>query len=362
MGLDRLDGRLMIGMDAREAEISVSALDELATPTTAKSRPRSRRGSASAQGQVVDEAVAFIDRSRRKLFRMELEGAQYQLGELTRLHRTIAGAEGTTNGFLECAVQYNPEPRIWLPCDDGRMAVLLFEPTEGVAAWCRLVDTGAYYESVCCLPGDVEDAVYFVVRRTIGGSTVRHVEKLAPEAWENMEEVWRLRSAVEYDGAATTSITGLSHLEGESVYAWTDGYQQGPFTVASGAITLTYEASYAIVGLLYEGRYKSPRITGGGSMGSAIAQDKKIARLGMLVYRSAPGAIKWGRDFASMNTLRGPNPASFDAAMEEITDDINNAFEGATAKDARVCLSMPSAGPATVLGIVPHVDTNERSG
>lgn len=350
-------GRLMIGMDAREAEISVSALDELSTPTTAKSRPRSRRGSASAQGQVVDEAVAFIDRSRRKLFRMELEGSQYQLGELTRLNRTIAGAEGTTEGFIECAVQYNPEPRIWAPCDDGRMAVLLFEPTEGVAAWCRLVDEDAFYESVCVLPGDVEDSVYFVVRRTIGGSTVRHVEKLAPEAWENMEDVWRLRSAIEYSGASTTSITGLSHLEGETVYAWTNGFQQGPFTVASGAITLTYETEYAIVGLLYEGRYKSPRIVASGAM----AQDKKIARLGMLVYRAAPGALKWGRDFTTMATLTGPNPASFDSPMEEITDDVNYPFNGATQKDARVCISMPTAGPATLLGMVPHVEANERS-
>jgi len=292
---------------------------------------------------------------------MELEGAQSQLGELTRLHRTIAGAEGTTNGFLECAVQYNPEPRIWLPCDDGRMAVLLFEPTEGVAAWCRLVDPGAYYESVCCLPGDVEDAVYFVVRRTIGGSSVRHVEKLAPEAWENMEDVWRLRSAVEYDGASTTSITGLTHLEGQTVYAWTDGYQQGPFTVASGAITLTYAAEYVITGLLYEGKYKSPRLASGGNLGSGITQDKKVARLGMLVYRSAPGALKWGRDFTNMNELKGPNPGNYDDPLEEITTDQNLPFEGATAKDARVCISMPTAGPATVLGVVPHVETNERS-
>jgi hypothetical protein len=354
-------GRLIIGMDAREAEIGSNALDDVMTPTTAKSRPRSRRGSANAAGQVIDEAVAFVDRSRRKLFRMELEGSDYGLSELTRLHRTIAGDEGTTEGFIECAVQYNPEPRIWLPCDDGRMSVILFEPTEGVAAWCRLVDTGAFYESVCCLPGDVEDSIYFVVKRTVGGSTVRYVEKLQAEAWEDMEDVWRLRSAIEYSGVSTTSITGLDHLEGKVVYAWTGGYQQGPFTVSAGAITLTYAATYAIVGILYEGRYKSARITGGGQIGPALMQDKQVKRLGMLVYRTAPGAIKHGRDFDSMAVLRGPDPASYDAPMVPITRDENFPFNGATEKDARVCISMPTAGPATVLGLVPHVETNERS-
>jgi len=357
LGVDKL----VICMDAREAEVSSNTQDDILTPTNAASRPRSRRGSADAQAIAVDADAAFIDRSTRKLFRMTSGSNKYELNELTRLHRTIAGDEGTTDGFLECAVQYNPEPRIWLPCDDGRMAVLVYEPTEGVVAWCRLVDTGAYYESVCCLPGAVEDSVYFIVRRTVNGSTVRHVEKLAPEAWENMEDVWRLRSAVEYDGASTTSITGLSHLEGATVYAWTDGYQQGPFTVASGAITLTYAASYVITGLLYEGKYKSARVMGGSSMGTAMTQDRKVVRIGLLPYRTAPGALKWGRDFTNMEALKGPDPVSYDAAMVEITDDINKPFAGASSKDPRVCLSMPTAGPATVLGLVPHLETNEKS-
>lgn len=355
-------GRLVILMDAREAEIGSNAIDDIVTPTTAKARPRSRRGSADAQAQVVDEDVVFIDRSVRKLFRMQLSGERYELNELTRLHRTIAGAEGATGGFIEAAVQYNPEPRIWLPCEDGRMSVLLFEPTEGVAAWCRLIDPDAFYESVVCLPGDVEDAVYFVVRRTIGGSTVRHVEKLAPEAWENMEDAWRLRSAVEYDGASTTSITGLGHLEGEVVYAWTNGFQQGPFTVASGAITLTYATTYAIVGLLYEGRYKSPRVMGGASTGTALTQNRVIRRIGLLPYRTPPGALKWGRDFTTMETLRGDDPASYDAALVPITDDVNKPFNGASTRDPRVCISMPSAGPAALLGMVPHIETNEQTG
>ncbi len=357
LGVDKL----VICMDAREAEVSSNTQDDIVTPTNAASRPRSRRGSANAQSIAVDADAAFIDRSTRKLFRMTSGGNKYELNELTRLHRTIAGSEGTTDGFLECAVQYNPEPRIWLPCTDGRMAVLLYEPTEGVVAWCRLVDTGAYYESVCCLPGAVEDSVYFIVRRTVNGSTVRHVEKLAPEAWATMSTVWRLRGAVLYSGSATTAISGLSHLEGKTVYAWTDGYQQGPFTVASGAITLTYAASYVITGLLYEGKYKSPRVMGGSSMGTAMTQDRKVSRIGILPYRTAPGALKWGRDFDNMETIKGPDPVSYDAAMVEITDDINKPFAGASSKDPRVCLSMPTAGPATVLGLVPHLETNEKS-
>ena len=96
-------------------------------------------------------------------------------------------------------------------------------------------------------------------------------------------------------------------------------------------------------------------------MGTAMTQDRKVTRIGLLPYRTAPGALKWGRDFTNMETIKGDDPVTFDAAMVEITDDINKPFAGATSKDPRVCLSMPTAGPATVLGLVPHLETNEKS-
>ena len=61
-----------------------------------------------------------------------------------------------------------------------------------------------------------------------------------------------LDSALSYSGVATTTITGLSHLEGKTVYALADGLSVGPFIVSSGQITLNTAASNVVVGLKYK--------------------------------------------------------------------------------------------------------------
>lgn len=51
---------------------------------------------------------------------------------------------------------------------------------------------------------------------------------------------------------ATDNLTGLTHLEGETVWIWADGAVQPEKVVASGGITLNSFVSYASVGLPYD--------------------------------------------------------------------------------------------------------------
>ncbi len=74
-------------------------------------------------------------------------------------------------------------------------------------------------------------------------------------------------SYVTYTGAPTTSITGLSHLEGEEVVVWANGVDLGTdanyeqtYTVASGAVTLPAEDTNVTVGLPYYARFKSAKL------------------------------------------------------------------------------------------------------
>jgi hypothetical protein len=54
-----------------------------------------------------------------------------------------------------------------------------------------------------------------------------------------------------YSGVSTATITGLGHLEGETVYAVADGRVEGPFIVVNATVTLSRAASVVHVGLLY---------------------------------------------------------------------------------------------------------------
>jgi hypothetical protein len=348
---------LLAGTTGSEHHITAGQYSEVLTPSTTLSRELSTRGSAAADAVKIDQSVVFISRSRKRLYlATEDSDGGLELYDLTRLHPDIAGA----TGFKEIAFQREPYPRLWCVRNDGEVAILLFEPTEQIAAWTRYTaaESGSF-KSVAVIPEAYQDGVYFVVDR--GGDNFL-IEKLAQEEFTDLEDAWRLQSAVEYSGSATTSLSGLDHLEGEDVYVWGNGRQSGPYTVSSGAITCDYEVTYAIIGLLYEGKYKGPRLSYGAQAGSSLTLQKKVEALGMLLYRTPGGAIKWGRNYEDMTVLKDrmqSGTISFDSPLQEWTSDEKMNFEGKFELDSRLHISMPSAGPATVLGLIPRLKTNE---
>ena len=76
-----------------------------------------------------------------------------------------------------------------------------------------------------------------------------------------------------------SSISGLEHLEGESVKVITDGGIHPDETVTSGAISLDYEASAVHIGLKYTGILQSMLLELGGVNGPAITKVKNIDRV-----------------------------------------------------------------------------------
>ena len=95
----------------------------------------------------------------------------------------------------------------------------------------------AIVESVTSIPSGAEDQVYISVRRKINGSTVRHVEFLKPiEFGTDVADAFFLDSGLTYDSTATSTITGLNHLEGEVVSVLADGSTHPDKTVSGGAL------------------------------------------------------------------------------------------------------------------------------
>lgn len=348
--------RLTFGTAGGEGFFTTGSQDDVMTPFTTRARVRTDRGSINADAALVDGgSPAFIHRSGRKVELMVFDGGNsYNLTNLSRFHRDIAGVgEGS---LVELAYQTEPEPRLHIVRDDGQCAIQLLDLAEHIGGYSRIIPAGtdAKIESVCVLPGTPEDHVYRVVSRTIGGVTKRYVEKLAPERWTDSSLAWRLESAVEYSGVSATAMTGLDHLNGQEVYAWGNGRISGPYTVASGAITLSYAVTYAIIGLKYQGRYKGPKQAG-------LTQFSKIERLGMMIHLTPGGGISWGRDFDNMADLDDRTATgAYDSPTELVSEDVSFPINGSWSKDARVCLRFNGVGPGTILGLVPGVATNTR--
>ncbi|MCV5496794.1 hypothetical protein OFN10_24965, partial [Escherichia coli] len=83
--------------------------------------------------------------------------------------------------------------------DDGKLLVLTYLREQQVFAWAPQSSAGKY-ESTCSISEGNEDAVYFVVNRTINGQVKRYIERLSSRLFTNDEDAFFVDSGLSYDG------------------------------------------------------------------------------------------------------------------------------------------------------------------
>ena len=156
------------------------------------------------------------------------------------------------NGYtvVDLAFSRAPVPMLWCVRSDGVLLGLTYVPEQQVYGWHQHVTDGVF-ESVCTVAEGNEDVLYAVVRRAINGRDVRYIERLTSRIFVDQEDAFFVDSGLTYNGSPTTSLTGLWHLEGETVSILADGAVHPAKTVTGGSITLDYEASVVHVGLAY---------------------------------------------------------------------------------------------------------------
>lgn len=360
--------RLLVGTSGAEGSARSSSFDEPITPTNFSIKDASNIGSADIQAVKVDRSGVFINRAgkRAHILSYSVEAQDYTASELSRYNPSVLGA-----GVKVMAVQRQPDTRIWFVLNDGTAAALTYEPAEDVLAWSTF-DTDGLIEDVCVLPNTEGDDVFFIVQRNIDGSPLRYREHLAYEenaiggADNRMADSYKV---VTLSNSAT--VTGLSHLEGESVVVWqgtlpllTDAGEPRTFTVASGQITLP--AAYTgdvVVGLAYEGRFKSTKLAYAAQTGTAVTQRKNVTRVAPLLYKTHNRGPLFGDNFSRMDPL----PRQYrgvDQGLNALLDDYDSdgfTLPGSWSTDSRLCMKFRAPLPCTVLGVVLEVDAHERA-
>jgi hypothetical protein len=151
--------------------------DQPMTPTAFSVKDCSTNGAASLPAVKLDQKGIFVQQSGRRVYELFFNPQRfdYAARDLTRLNLDIGKA-----GFVDIAIQRQPDATVHLVRGDGQVAVLLNDEDDDVVAWTRLMTQGSV-ENVAVLPGSgIEDTVYYVVNRTVGGGiTRRFIEKLA---------------------------------------------------------------------------------------------------------------------------------------------------------------------------------------
>ncbi|WP_159585918.1 hypothetical protein [Chelativorans xinjiangense] len=359
--------RLIIGTEGAIAVAKSSSLDEPLTPTNIGIRDSATTGVAAIDPAKLDGRGLVIERAGRAVLEIIFDGAtaDYNATQLSKLTTDLFSA-----GVKTLAVQRRPDTRVWIVTNDGDCICCVYEPDQEVLAFVPM-ETDGDFESVAVLPATTQDRVYFVVNRTVNGGTVRYVEKMSQDSEVKPDTLCRVMDShlVATNSPASATVSGLTHLIGETVVAWADGAPvetspgvRAEFTVSgSGEITLPSAVTNVVVGLPYRMRYKSARLAYGSASGTSMLVKKTVDELGLIMTDFTRKGIRFGSSFEKMydmpSKVLGKTPP--DIVLSTVHDEVPFDLGGGWSLDSRVHIECASPYTMMALGMTVAVTAND---
>lgn len=267
------------------------------TPENIAVSPQSNLGSKRVRPVTIDGVTLFLQRTGKALiqfvFLNDFQANQSRSVSVLAPHLIkdpvkLSASRGT---------EVSDANYVYIVNSDGTMTVFNTLAAEEVAGFTRW-ESGVI-KSVAVVNNDV----YVLVERVINSSTVYYVER------ENLTlntDASKLTS-----GTDITTVTGLDHLEGETVKVKADGAVRADGVVSGGEITISPEADEIEVGLEFEPIIKTLPLNIGLQNGPNASQKKKIKRVSVQLFESN-GVIIQGQRLADktigQNQFDAPEP------------------------------------------------------
>lgn len=187
---------LCVGTRNEEYVIRSTSPSEPVGPTTAEPTLQGEEGGALIESQVGGDSIVYVHRNGHRLMQFAhnqraLSESSFQSVDLTRLN-----PESCEDGIINIGIQQEPERRVYSVLQNGKVKPALFRREEEIMAWSTM-STQGIIEDVMVLREDNEDAVYFIVRRKIGSSLIRMLERMRSETVRNDEDLVHLDSMLE---------------------------------------------------------------------------------------------------------------------------------------------------------------------
>lgn len=346
---------LFIGTDS-EVYVAGGRGDPL-TPTNVQITPRLSRGSSYYAPVRVGHVMLFISRCARKLRELSYSWQEdsYKAPDISVLADHL-----TAGGFVDVVYASDPDPIVYAVRSDGVLLGCLYDKDQDAIGWWREVIGGSQVvvESVTVIQGPVASSscsestsqVWVTVRRNIDGGTVRYVEYFTPKfdtlsaAGMTIEDACFVDSSLTYSGSATLTLTGLGHLEGQTVQVLGNGAELPDVQVVSGQVTLQDTVTQAVVGLGYTSTLKTLPNINGAQNGTAQGRAKSWGKI-MLRLLETVGLTVNGK---ALN-VRGVNDY-MDTAVPPYTG-LREIQTTGWDKEGQITITQDRPLPATILAI-----------
>ena len=343
-------------------------------------------GAADTSAVRVGFESLFVQRARRKLRSMSFD---FNIDSFRAPDMTILANHVSRSGLREIQFQEEPDNLLWCVREDGVLATLTFLREQNVVGWSRQVLGGTYdegpaqVESVAIIPGnkaggsEERDEVWVLVKRSVNGATLRSIEffekafegprreDFEDDAAFDAAVIQAQKQAFYVDSGlsgsfapAKTTITGLDHLEGETVAILADGALRPNQVVSGGQIELASPAAEVSVGLPYEHRYKSLKLAAGAQAGTAVGKTKRVHAVTLLLLDALGGRAGPAPERMEPLIFREVQDA-MDSAVPLFTGEHRIAFDGRHRRDPRIEIRGSAPLPFTLLALAPEMTTRD---
>lgn len=324
------------------------------TPTSVTIKPQGYAGASNVQPVVTTGSILYVQAqgSRIRELSYSWEANSYRTVDASIM------APHRFNGYSVRDMSYSraPDSIAWAVRNDGVLLGMTYVPDQQVYGWHAHDTTDGLFESACVVPEDNEDVLYVVVRRTIGASQLRYVERLRTRFFTEQADAFFVDSGLTYDGTPVTTLSGLAHLEGKVVDILTDGAVHPQRTVTSGAVTLDYAASVVHIGLPMTSDLRTLPLAMEGAAAAGQGTVKNVNKVHLRVSQSS--VIKAGPTFDRLREYParavtdpyGSPPALRDGELALSIDPSWN-------QDAAICVRQDLPLPLTVLSMTLEIQS-----
>lgn len=336
---------LVIGTAGGEYKVSASSLEEAITPANIRIAKQSNIGSDYSMPVPVGDIVLYLQRSKRKLREFSyntLEDA-FTSPDMTVLCRHLFNSD-----VKYLSYQQEPYSVLWCVMDDGTLNAFTYQRPEGITAWSKHITNGTFESAASIYGQNGNNELWVVVKRTIQGQTARHIEYLEePYDGEDITTdtgCFYVDSGLTYNGVAARRISGLDHLEGETVSILADGVVLNSQKVTNGSIFLAEAASIVHAGLPYDQMLQTMRIESPDTEGTSQGRAKYINRCTIRLYKTL--SLQYGSLWSNLKTKTFESPYSGDFELN---------MPAGWSKDGYVVIKNSSPTPIGIVAIIPEI-------
>jgi hypothetical protein len=316
------------------------------TPSSISVKPQSYIGANNVQPLIVNNNILYAasrgGHMREMAFNTDAGG--YITGDLSlrcpHLFDNLA--------ITDLAYSKAPIPLVWAISSNGKLLGLTYVPEQQVGA-IHQHDTDGLFESCCVVAEGNEDVLYVVVQRTIGGSATRYVERMASRQFTATADAFFVDSGITYSGAAVTTLSGLTWLEGKTVAVLGDGAVLSQKVVTAGAIELEQACSKVQVGLPITADLRTLPLTAQIDAGYGQGRTKNINKVWLRVNKSS--GVSSGPTLGQLVEFKQRTTEVYGSGPDLITDEIEITLEPSWQQGGQIYVRQSNPLPVTVVSM-----------